>query len=216
MAHYEGIMRYMPDITVLAIFIPTFFFISITPGMCMSLAMTLGMTVGLRKTLYMMAGEVFGVALVAVLAVLGVAAIMMQQPMVFMVFKILGGSYLGYLGVKMWMTKVHLELSQNALPINTTPMKLILQGFITAVANPKGWAFMISVLPPFITMEKSLPIQLVVLVSIIMVSELVCMLIYASGGKWLKKILNTGEHAQWINRIGGVLLLFIGVWLATS
>ena len=39
----------------------------------MTLAMTLGLKVGLRRTLWMMLGEVFGVALVAVSAVMGAA-----------------------------------------------------------------------------------------------------------------------------------------------
>ncbi|HAD39405.1 MAG TPA: threonine transporter RhtB, partial [Plesiomonas shigelloides] len=32
------------DMTSLMLFIPTFFFVSFTPGMCMTLAMTLGMS----------------------------------------------------------------------------------------------------------------------------------------------------------------------------
>lgn len=204
----------MPDFTVLAVFIPTFFVISLTPGMCMSLAMTLGMTIGVRKTLYMMLGEIFGVALVAVLAVLGVASIMIEYPTLFSIFKWVGGCYLFYLGVKMWFTKVHIELDKAILTGSITPLKLISQGFITAVANPKGWAFMISLLPPFLDINKPLPFQLVILVSIIMMSELVCMLLYANGGKWLRRLLNKGNQAQWINRIGGGLLAGIGVWLA--
>ncbi len=47
----------MPDYALLAVFVPTFFFVSITPGMCMTLAMTLGMSIGVRKTLWMMLGE---------------------------------------------------------------------------------------------------------------------------------------------------------------
>lgn len=53
------------NLTILAAFIPTFFFVSITPGMCMTLAMTMGMAIGFRRTLWMMAGELFGVGLVA-------------------------------------------------------------------------------------------------------------------------------------------------------
>jgi homoserine/homoserine lactone efflux protein len=204
----------MPDFTVLAVFIPTFFVISLTPGMCMSLAMTLGMTIGVKKTLYMMLGEVFGVALVAVLAVIGVASIMIQYPTLFAVFKWVGGCYLIYLGLKMWLTKIHIELDKEFVIGSITPIKLISQGFITAVANPKGWAFMISLLPPFLDITKPLPFQLAILVSIIMISELVCMLIYANGGKWLRRLLNKGNQAQWINRIGGGLLIIIGVWLA--
>ena len=204
----------MPDFTVLAVFIPTFFVISLTPGMCMSLAMTLGMTIGVKKTLYMMLGEVVGVALVAVLAVAGVASVMIQYPTLFAIFKWFGGAYLVYLGAKMWLSKVHIELDKDVLTGEITPVKLITQGFITAVANPKGWAFMISLLPPFLDITKPLPFQLVILITIIMMSELICMLIYANGGKWLRRILNKGNQAQWINRIGGALLVAIGVWLA--
>lgn len=204
----------MPDFTILAIFIPTFFLISLTPGMCMSLAMTLGMTIGVKRTLFMMLGEVIGVALVAVLAVIGVASVMLQYPTAFSIFKYVGGGYLVYLGVKMWISKIHIELDTQSLHTSVSSKKLILQGFVTAVANPKGWAFMISLLPPFIALDKPLHIQLVVLVSIIMLSEFVCMLIYANGGKWLRRILNKGSHAQWINRIGGALLMTIGIWLA--
>lgn len=89
----------MPDYAVLAVFIPTFFFVSITPGMCMTLAMTLGMSVGVRKTLWMMLGELVGVALVAIAAVLGVASIMLNYPQVFDLLKWVGGGYLIYIGI---------------------------------------------------------------------------------------------------------------------
>ena len=52
-------------LTVLAVFIPTFFCVSLTPGMCMTLAMTLGMTIGVHRTFWMMYGELLGVGLVA-------------------------------------------------------------------------------------------------------------------------------------------------------
>ena len=41
----------------------------------MTLAMTMGMTIGIRRTLWMMAGELVGVGLVALLSVIGVAAL---------------------------------------------------------------------------------------------------------------------------------------------
>lgn len=206
----------MPDISILAIFIPTFFFISITPGMCMSLAMTLGMTIGVKKTLWMMLGEVVGVALVAILAVIGVASLMLTYPTAFLLFKWIGGLYLIYLGIKMYRTKIAVD-TDTALVL-TAPSRYVLisKGFVTAAANPKGWAFMISLLPPFIDINSSLAPQLSALVVLIMISEFVCMLIYANGGKGLSKLLNKGNKAQWINRIGGGLLILVGLWLALT
>ena len=202
----------MPEATVLALFIPTFFFISSTPGMCMSLAMTLGMTIGIKRTLWMMLGEVVGVATVAIAAVIGIASIMLNYPTIFVVFKWVGGIYLIYLGVVMWRTPVNLCAVEQ--PKHLSNMALLSQGFITAIANPKGWAFMISLLPPFIDINKPLISQLSVLVTIIMLSEFVCMVIYATGGRGLSKVLANSNKAQWLNRISGSLLALVGIWLA--
>ncbi|HET8790682.1 MAG TPA: LysE family translocator, partial [Modicisalibacter sp.] len=56
----------MINLSLLSVFVPTFFMVSLTPGMCMTLSMVLGMTVGVRRALWMMAGELVGVGLVAV------------------------------------------------------------------------------------------------------------------------------------------------------
>ena len=102
------------DFSIMALFIPTFFFVSVTPGMCMTLAMSLGMSVGLKRTFFMMAGELIGVAIVALSSVVGVAAIMVNHPDVFMVFKYVGGAYLAYLGVQLWMSRGKMALSHDA------------------------------------------------------------------------------------------------------
>jgi len=205
----------MPTFATLAVFIPTMFFISITPGMCMTLAMTLGLKIGLRRTLWMMLGEVIGVALVAISAVMGAAAIMLNYPTVFTWFKWLGGLYLIYLGFKMYWSSKHLSLNTQ-LDLSLSRYALISQGFITAIANPKGWVFMLSILPPFIDATQPITFQLFALVVIIMLSEFICMLIYATGGKGLKTLLNKGNNIRWMNGISGTLLIGVGVWLALS
>ncbi|QSX39449.1 LysE family translocator [Shewanella cyperi] len=203
----------MPDFALLAVFIPTFFFVSITPGMCMTLAMTLGMSVGVRRTLWMMWGEMAGVALVAVAAVVGVAGLMLNYPTLFSGLKYLGGAYLAYLGINMWRARGAMAFDPLG-QVKSERLHLITQGFVTAIANPKGWAFMVSLLPPFINVERPLTPQLASLVGIIMVSEFVSMLAYASGGKSLRLFLSRGNNVRWLNRIAGSLMLAVGLWLA--
>lgn len=204
----------MPDISVLLIFIPTFFFISISPGLCMSLAMSLGMTIGVKRTLWMMLGEVLGVSLVAICAVYGVSTLVLNYPAAFTIFKWLAGLYLFYLGIKLWQTPILLQ--QHKQQNIHTSAQLVIKGFATAVSNPKGWAFMTSILPPFLNSQKPIFMQLTVLLAIIICSEFICMLIYATGGKGLSNLLNNSDKAQWINRIGGGLLALVGIWLAIS
>ena len=46
-------------------------------------------------------------------------------------------------------------------------LTLFIQGLVTAVSNPKGWGFMIALLPPFISTELPIVPQMLVLLSII-------------------------------------------------
>lgn len=203
----------MIDVAALAVFIPTFFFVSITPGMCMTLAMTLGMSIGVRRTLWMMIGELLGVASVAIAAVLGVASVMLNYPDAFAILKWVGGAYLIYIGINMWRTKGKMSVNTHS-PSDVSRQSLFTQGFITAVANPKGWAFMISLLPPFISVDQAVAPQLFILLSVIMITEFVSMLAYATGGKSLRLFLARGDNIKWMNRIAGSLMMLVGVWLA--
>ncbi|GHA60540.1 threonine transporter RhtB [Photobacterium aphoticum] len=207
----------MLDFALLAVFIPTFFFVSVTPGMCMTLAMTLGMTIGVRRSLPMMWGELIGVGLVAVSAVIGVAAIMLNYPAIFFFLKYAGGAYLFWLGIQMWRSRGKLAIPDDLdAEVDTAPSALALQGFVTAIANPKGWAFMISLLPPFINTQKDMAPQLTVLVSIILVTEFICLVLYASGGRTLRKFLQQRGNVQLLNRIAGSMMMGVGVWLAAG
>ena len=207
----------MLDITLLLLFIPTFFLVSITPGMCMTLAMTLGMSVGIKKTLWMMWGELLGVAIVAIAAVIGVSAVMLQHPQTFSVLKLIGAGYLAFIGINMWRSRGKLALSSNnVITQNIKRSTLFKQGLITAIANPKGWAFMVSLLPPFINPELSLPPQLAMLLLIILISEFICMMIYAAGGSTIGKLLTKGKNIKIMNKVSGTLMMFVAIWLGLS
>ncbi|NOX15550.1 MAG: LysE family translocator [Epsilonproteobacteria bacterium] len=202
------------NFSILSVFIPTFFFVSLTPGMCMTLSLSLGISIGHKKTLFMMLGELIGVAIVAISSVVGASAVMLRYPEIFMVLKYVGGAYLIYLGIVLWrnLGKMALGTRENNNQISNS--SLALQGFITAVANPKGWAFFITLLPPFI--DKSLPLkpQIFLLILIILTLEFICLNIYASGGKSLRKILQNRHNVQILNKISGILMMGVGIWLA--
>ena len=202
---------------MLAVFIPTFLFVSATPGMCMTLSMTLGMTVGLRRTLWMMTGELLGVGLVVVLSMIGVATILLKYPTFFTAFKWAGGLYLAYIGIQMWRSRGRLaipECSENST--DASRRSLAMQGFITAIANPKGWAFFVALLPPFIDQSLPLAPQLTVLLMIILTIEFFSLVLYALGGQTLSHLLQKRSNVRVMNRIAGTLMIGVAVWLVVS
>ncbi|MCO4759062.1 MAG: LysE family translocator [Oceanospirillaceae bacterium] len=203
------------SLALLSLFIPTFFFVSITPGMCMTLALSLGMSVGVRRSLHMMWGELIGVGLVASAAALGVAALMLQFPEAFLFLKLGGGAYLCWLGIQMWQSKGKLVMPEPGSEVAVQGnLQLALNGFITAIANPKGWAFFVTLLPPFLDQSQPLAPQLSVLVAMILLLEFMCLIIYASGGKALRHLLMDRGNVKLMNRIAGSLMIGVGVWLA--
>jgi len=205
------------NLVLLSVFVPTFFFVSITPGMCMTLALSLGLRVGYLRTLWMMLGELIGIGLVSLAAALGVASIIDSYPWLFAMLKYAGGAYLLYLGISMWRSKGSLALSShNDEQKSGSNVQLMLQGFVTAVANPKGWAFMISLLPPFIDSCQSLATQLASLVAVILIIEFICLSIYSIGGKSLKQLLSHSDNIRTMNRISGALMVGVSFWLVMS
>lgn len=205
----------MADLALLSIFVPTFFFVSITPGLCMTLALTMGMTIGVRKTLWMMSGELIGVGVVAAAAVLGVAATVAEYPGIFVFIKYGGGAYLTFLGVQLWLSRGRMSINLDAeCAVQPLRAELATQGFLTAIGNPKAWAFMISLLPPFINLQHAIAPQLAVLVALILLMEFACLIIYATGGKSLRTFLQNTGNVRLLNRIAGTLMVGVGGWLA--
>lgn len=205
----------MIGLAQLSVFVPTFFFVSLTPGLCMTLAMVLGMTQGVKRTLWMMAGELLGVGLVAVAAGAGVATLMLRYPEAFALFKWLGGAYLAYLGVQLWRSRGRMAIPTGEVSApRASRRQLFAQGLVTAVANPKGWAFFVALLPPFLDAGRPLGPQLTVLVAMILAIEFACLLLYASGGRGARRLLGERGKVRLLNRLAGVLMIGVGAWLA--
>ena len=205
------------DGSSLFLFVVTFSAVSATPGLCMTLSLTLGMTIGVRRSLWMIAGELLGVAIVALSALLGVATLLLTYPSLFLILKYCGGAYLCYLGIQMWRNKGKMAIDiESSKQQNISPTSLAIQGFVTAIANPKGWVFVLSLLPPFINTEQPLLPQATVLIAIILALELICMVLYASGGRVLRSLLQKKNNVKLLNRIAGTMMLGVSLWLVVG
>ena len=163
----------------------------------------------------MMAGELTGMALVGASAVLGVATLLLKAPTSFAVFKWIGATYLLYMGWQTWRAEP-LRPEQVAVDNRRTRSSLILQGFVTSVANPKAWAFLVVLLPPFVDRSRPLAPQLLALLALMLIIEFSCLQIYAHGGWALSDQLHRRGKARWLNYIAGSQIMGVGIWLALS
>lgn len=200
------------DSTRLLAFCGTFFLVAFSPGLCMTLSMSLGISIGVRRTLWMMLGELAGIALVSVCAMAGVAALLVGAPQVFGAFKLAGAAYLLWMAWGSW----NAPMGALAVPSRLTRAALCAQGFITAVSNPKAWAFQAALLPPFISTAAPLWPQMAVLLTLIIAIEFACLLIYAQGGRSLSELLVRRGQGRLLNRISAALMAAVAVWLVLA
>ena len=70
--------------------------------------------------------------------------------------------------------------------------------------------------PAFINYDLALMPQMSALVLIILIIEFISLMIYATGGQMLGIILKKQKNIQSINRLAGLLMIGVGIWLALS
>jgi len=196
------------------LFIPTIAAISLTPGLCMTLAFTLGLTVGYRRSLWMMTGELAGVSTVFTASFWGLAWLMSLNPEIFQFIAVAGGSYLIYLSITLWrVTPEQISARKN---VDTHATTLIVLGYVTAVMNPKGWAFLLALLPGFIDTSRAAVPQFAIMLAIMLTTEFLAMSTYAKGGQWLAARLGTSQGLRNANRVAAGMLLLAALWILTG
>ena len=201
-----------PDLILL--FIPTIASVSFTPGLCMTLAFTLGLSIGYRRTLWMMLGELSGVATVFTATFWSLGWLLSRDPIYFKVVSLLGGAYLLYLAYQLFRQTPEAIKARNLE--NTSPMALSILGYITAVSNPKGWAFLIALLPGFVASDGPLFPQFLIMMGIMLTTEFISMTVYATGGQWLASRLSDGSGVMNANRIAASMLTLAALWVLSG
>lgn len=199
------------DVHGLGPFVATCLLVSLTPGLCSMLCMSLATAIGVRRTQWMMLGEVAGMGSVAFAAVLSLAALLHVQPGLFDVLKVAGSAYLIFLGWRAWRSAPE---PGGAVPLGVrTPAALAGLGFATAITNPKVWTFYVALLPPFVNPDRPLAPQLSAMLALIVVIEMCALYLYAFGGRMLSRLLGTSSSRSGIARVTGSLMAAMGVWM---
>lgn len=191
------------------LFVVTIAAVSLTPGMCMTLAFSLGLSQGYRKTLWMMAGEMTGVIVVVSSTVYLLGWLLRLDPMWFNALALAGAVYLLWIARQLWLADPALAEQRTANTL--TPLSLAVLGFTTAIMNPKGWAFMVALLPGFMDGEKALFPQLALFLSVMLTTEFISLSLYAGGGRWLRQFLGEGARLGVLNKVAASLMVGVSI-----
>ncbi|HSP75820.1 MAG TPA: LysE family translocator [Cryobacterium sp.] len=177
-------------------------------------SLALGRLGGLLSVL----GNALGLIPVIAAVALGLGAIVTGSVVVFTVIKFAGAAYIVYLGVQAIR---HRHAAAGALGLSIvpkTPWRLLAEGSVVGVSNPKSIVFFVAVLPQFVDYSAgAVPLQLLTLGLIFVVLALLgdsaWALAAGSARDWFASSPRRMEH---LSASGGVMMIGLGGVLAAT
>lgn len=186
-----------------------------TPGPDIIYVSTRGIAQGRGVALLSTFGVCIGYIVHTALAVLGLSALIQASATAFEVVRYAGACYLFYLGVRTLLSKESLiPASSEARPIERS--KIVWQGMLTSILNPKGILFFMAFLPQFVDAQLGqVPLQMLVYG---LSFTILCLLIYGmigyfSGGLG-DRLARQPRVADFMKWFSGSVLIGLGIRMA--
>lgn len=169
-----------------------------------------GVKAGVSTAFGMAAGDM----LHTLMAVFGISAIIQTSTLAFTIVKIIGATYLIYLGIKAIITKVdHVDLHEGAIVSSKQAFR---QGALAEITNPKTAMFFLAFLPQFVKPENgSTALQLMTLGVLFVVIAMTSTLLVAFSAGAMRKFLQRNQYVmRWQGKVVGSIYCGLGLRLA--
>jgi threonine/homoserine/homoserine lactone efflux protein len=163
-------------------------------------------------------GGQIGVYVQVAAVAFGVGAVVERSVAVFTVIKLAGAAYLVYLGIQAVRHRRSLAEALGARSEPKTIRRILRDGFMVGLFNPKAIVFFMAVLPQFVDRSAGhVPAQMLLLGAMFMAIAVVCdstwALIAGTARTWLAR---SPRRLEIIGATGGLTLIGIGTSLALS
>jgi threonine/homoserine/homoserine lactone efflux protein len=195
----------------------TAFVLIVIPGPGVLFIVSRGVSLGRRAALATVVGHWAGLMTQVAAVAAGIGAIVERSIAAFTLLKLIGAAYLVWLGIDAIRHRRRLALASEASrPLSTR--RILRDGYIVGVSNPKGFLLFASILPQFVTPNGApVPLQLILLGlvcgAIALVSDSVWALAAGTARNWLAR---SPRHLARIGAAGGVATIGLGIRLAVT
>lgn len=203
----------------LPVFIVAGLMLNIMPGPDSLLIMTRSATQGWRAGAAATLGIGAGIFVHIFAAAIGLSAILSTSAAAFTVVKLIGAAYILYMAVGLLRARPGQAQAGNALPALPLPLtRIVGQGFLTNVLNPKVALFFLAFVPQFIDAHSpDKAIAFIVLGCIFNLNGMLwclCLSLFTARASSLIKL--NPKVAQTLSRATGGLFIWLGVKLALA
>jgi threonine/homoserine/homoserine lactone efflux protein len=203
----------------IALFIVAGLLLNITPGADTLYIVSRSIGQGARAGMMAALGVGLGCCVHAVAAALGLSALLATSAKLFTVVKWVGAGYLFYLGVTLvWKSSTATTHLKPALPPQVSRRKILLQGFLTNVLNPKVALFFLAFVPQFIAPQAAhKTLAFLFLGTVFNVNGTIWNLVLAwLAARFGNRLTRQSALSIWLHRAVGGLFIGLGLRLALS
>jgi len=188
---------------------------SISPGPNVLAVIANTVDKGVYGAVYTIFGNLIALFTIALVAALGVGAMLQAMPSVFSVMKLAGGLYLAWIGFKMLkgsFSSVPAVVSDvgNDMLRPVKPLSVMAQAMLISYSNPKSILFLSAVFPTFLSTSDSVPLQFGIMFSTIITIVTLIHGTYALLALKVRGSLVSGRVRQWMSRISGITFVGFG------
>lgn len=188
----------------------------VIPGPSVLFVIGRSLALGRLGGLLSVVGNALGMLPLVIAVALGIGAVVAQSLVLFTIIKFAGAAYLVYLGIQAIRHRRHTAVTHEAAPPRRSWVRILGEGIVVGLTNPKSLVFFVAVLPQFVDYRAGgIPLQLFELGVIFLVLALMFDSVWA---------LAAGTARQWFGRspkrverlgaTGGVLMIGLGSVLA--
>jgi homoserine/homoserine lactone efflux protein len=173
--------------------------ISISPGAGAIASMSSGLNYGFRHGYWNALGLQLALLVQIGIIAAGAGVLFATTPWAFLIVKWFGVAYLLYLAYSQWKAPIQkIEIQQNLHA--KSRKKLVLNGFLVNMSNPKAIVFLLAVLPQFLDLAKPQTIQYVEMALTMVTIDLIVMAGYTGLASKVLAILKSPKQQKYMNR----------------
>ena len=187
------------------------FIYAISPGPGLFAVLAISTRYGPIPAIWLSLGHTIGDIIYVALAMLtlNVLSEVISNSMLYV--KILGASYLIYIGYQQWRSKgISFEQSSQK---NST-LKLLIAGFVVGVTNPKTIIFYLSFLPIFIDLNNLTVVTEIEVISVIGFTVFFVLSLANIMGIKLRKHIENPIIIKRVNELTGITMILVGCFVA--
>jgi threonine/homoserine/homoserine lactone efflux protein len=181
----------------------------VTPGVDMALVTKNALLHGRSAARATALGVNAGIALWTVAAALGLAAVIAASAPAFTAIKLVGATYLVYLGLRALFRREEVR-------VVVARGSAFRQGLASNLLNPKIAVFFTSLLPQFVDARHAHPQDLLALGLLFNCIGVVWLLAYAELATRGRNVLTRPRVKRALDRLSGIALVALGVRIATE